>query len=70
MIIFIWYVTDIFVYIFLFLEIKLKEYGSEIIEVNDNGSGVVEENFEGLSKYYLYFQSQKWVKSYISILHQ
>lgn len=31
------------------VEIKLKEYGSEIIEVNDNGSGVVEENFEGLT---------------------
>lgn len=30
-------------------EIKLREYGSEVIEVNDNGFGVEEKNFEGLS---------------------
>jgi hypothetical protein len=34
----------------LFSDIKLKEYGSEVIEVSDNGSGVEENNFEGLSK--------------------
>ena len=34
----------------LFSDIKLKEYGSEVIEVSDNGSGVEEKNFEGLSK--------------------
>ena len=33
------------------LDIKLKDYGSEMIEVNDNGSGVQEKDFEGLSKY-------------------
>ena len=33
----------------LFSDIKLKEYGSEVIEVSDNGSGVEEKNFEGLS---------------------
>jgi hypothetical protein len=31
------------------LEIKLKDYGLESIEVSDNGSGVEESNFEGLS---------------------
>lgn len=35
---------------FVFPEIKLKEYGSESIEVADNGSGVEEKNFAGLSK--------------------
>ncbi|CAJ0967988.1 unnamed protein product [Ranitomeya imitator] len=30
-------------------EIKLKEYGAELIEVSDNGCGVEEQNFEGLT---------------------
>lgn len=34
---------------FFYLEIKLKDYGLESIEVSDNGSGVEESNFEGLS---------------------
>lgn len=34
----------------MFAEIKLKEYGAESIEVSDNGLGVEEKNFEGLSK--------------------
>ena len=32
-------------------EVRLKEYGSELIEVLDNGSGVEESNFQALSKY-------------------
>lgn len=35
-----------------YLEIRLKEYGSELIEVVDNGSGVEETNFQALSKLY------------------
>ncbi|KAK7005309.1 mismatch repair endonuclease PMS2 [Biomphalaria glabrata] len=31
------------------IEIKLREYGSESIEVSDNGQGVEEMNFEGLT---------------------
>ncbi|XP_072568435.1 mismatch repair endonuclease PMS2 isoform X2 [Paramormyrops kingsleyae] len=31
------------------VEIRLKEYGSELIEVSDNGKGVEEGNFEGLT---------------------
>jgi hypothetical protein len=34
------------------LDIKLKDYGSEQIEVSDNGNGVHQNNFEGLSKFY------------------
>lgn len=32
------------------IDVRLKEYGSELIEVLDNGSGVEECNFEVLSK--------------------
>lgn len=32
------------------VEVKVKEYGLESIEVSDNGGGVEESNFEGLSK--------------------
>ncbi|XP_038064303.1 mismatch repair endonuclease PMS2-like isoform X2 [Patiria miniata] len=31
------------------IDIRLKEYGSEILEVTDNGSGVEENNFQGLT---------------------
>lgn len=33
------------------VEIKLKDQGAESVEVSDNGTGVEERNFEGLSKY-------------------
>lgn len=32
------------------IQIRLVEYGSELIEVVDNGYGVEEHNFVGLSK--------------------
>jgi len=31
------------------VEIRLKDHGASLIEVNDNGSGVEEENFQGLT---------------------
>lgn len=30
-------------------EVRLKEYGSELVEISDNGCGVAEENFEALT---------------------
>lgn len=36
------------------VDIKLKDHGAELIEVSDNGGGVEEENFEGLSKLNLF----------------
>lgn len=33
------------------IDVRLKEYGSELVEVSDNGSGVREENFQALSTY-------------------
>ncbi|XP_076305601.1 mismatch repair endonuclease PMS2 [Tachypleus tridentatus] len=34
------------------IEVRLKEYGSELVEVSDNGCGVHESNFEGLTLKY------------------
>lgn len=35
------------------IDIRLKNYGIDLIEVSDNGSGVVEDNFEALSMFSL-----------------
>lgn len=43
----------IFRNLLFFSDIKLKDYGSEQIEVSDNGNGVHQNNFEGLSKLYI-----------------
>lgn len=32
------------------VDVRLRDYGSELIEVTDNGSGVEQNNFQGLSK--------------------
>ncbi len=32
------------------IEIRLKEYGSELLEVSDNGNGIHPSNFEALGK--------------------
>lgn len=37
-------------YLIVVLDIRLKECGAELVEVSDNGKGVEEANFEGLSK--------------------
>lgn len=43
----------IYIYVYIcFLEIKFKDYGLELVEVSDNGSGVEENNFEGLSMWF------------------
>ena len=33
------------------LDVRLKDNGAELVEVSDNGKGVEEANFEGLSKF-------------------
>lgn len=46
------------------IEIRLKEFGSESIEVNDDGPGVDENEFQTISKTrsQLLFQSLKYLK--------
>lgn len=37
------------------IQIRLQEYGSELIEVSDNGCGVEEVNFQALSMFFYEF---------------
>lgn len=39
------------------IEIRFKNYGIDLIEVSDNGSGVMEDNFSALSKFYFPFNN-------------
>lgn len=41
---------SLYINIKLVIEVRLREYGSKLIEVIDNGGGVEERNFDGLSK--------------------
>lgn len=36
-------------------DVRLKDCGADLVEVSDNGKGVEDANFEGLSKCRLYF---------------
>uniref|UniRef100_A0A8B9M4L6 Mismatch repair endonuclease PMS2 n=1 Tax=Accipiter nisus TaxID=211598 RepID=A0A8B9M4L6_9AVES len=49
------------------IDIKLKDHGAELIEVSDNGDGVEEENFEGLSKLNLFHNLYLDILKLISI---
>ena len=35
----------------IIVDVKLRDHGSKLVEVTDNGQGVEEKNFAGLSKY-------------------
>lgn len=38
-------------------DVRLKESGAELVEVSDNGKGVEEANFEGLSKCFSFYKN-------------
>lgn len=46
------------------IEVKLREQGIESIDVSDNGEGVAESNFEGLSKLKLYTSVTALIESF------
>ena len=37
------------------IEVRLKDYGSSLLEVSDNGCGVEPTDFEGLSKFLKFY---------------
>lgn len=45
------------------VEVKLRDYGKEKIEVSDNGSGISEANFDGLSKKSILQLSFEWANN-------
>jgi len=47
--------------VLLISDIRLKNYGSEMIEVNDNGCGVDESNFHALSMLQLFHKLMKMI---------
>ncbi|XP_074866354.1 mismatch repair endonuclease PMS2 [Carettochelys insculpta] len=47
------------------IDLKLKDYGADLIEVSDNGCGVEEENFEGLT---LKYHTSK-IQDFSDLLH-
>lgn len=49
------------------IEVKLRDQGLELIEVSDNGEGVAENNFDGLSEYLQMFYKRKLFYTFIQI---
>lgn len=47
------------------VEVKVREYGLESIEVSDNGSGVEESNFEALSNVHFVMSIDFFLKIFL-----
>lgn len=47
------------------VEIRLRDHGISLIEVIDNGKGVEESDFEGLSTYYLLSRLLKICRNFV-----
>lgn len=54
----------------IYLEVRLQDYGSKVIEVIDNGSGVEAKNIEGLSKLSFYWLTNvySWLATFSWLL--